>query len=239
MATNRVKRLPWFRLYTEIVNDPKVARLNDKQFRFWINILCLSRQNAGLLRYESFAGYAWSLRIKESAFSKGLQELMDAGLVDMTGDGEYTPHGWAGRQFESDNSTERVKRHRKQVGNVSETLSATPPEEEADTEHIQITEAEGKTTTSAPHGNGSFIMQANWQPSPESRGRIAARFPALDLDYALREFRHYWTTERASKTKLQTGWELAFEGDAERKNKHVPPPAPQEPTRRALKEIRE
>lgn len=33
---------PWFRLYSEIVDDPKMGDLTDFEFRIWIQLLCLA-----------------------------------------------------------------------------------------------------------------------------------------------------------------------------------------------------
>ena len=62
-------------------------------------------------------------------------ELHRAGLLDRDENG-FAPHNWAGRQYKSDSSTERVKEHRDRkkrevivTGNVSSDVSVTPPEQ--------------------------------------------------------------------------------------------------------------
>jgi hypothetical protein len=74
--------------------------------------------------------------------------LVKAGLIDNC-EGVFRPHNWDDRQFQSDNSTPRVKRLRERrrntqgnvsptvACNVSETANVTPPEQSrlrADTE---------------------------------------------------------------------------------------------------------
>jgi hypothetical protein len=62
-------------------------------------------------------------------------ELHHAGLLDKV-DGGFAPHNWAGRQYQSDSSTKRVRdfRDRKKreggaTGNVSPDVPVTPPEQ--------------------------------------------------------------------------------------------------------------
>jgi hypothetical protein len=39
----------WLRLYTSILNDPKVQRLKAEHFKGWINLLCLAKEQDGIL----------------------------------------------------------------------------------------------------------------------------------------------------------------------------------------------
>lgn len=115
----------WFRLYTELLNDPKAQRLPGEQFKGWINILCLAKENGGLI--PPIEDIAFKLRMSDADANCLVEELVRRELLDTDGI-NTTPHNWHIRQFESDSSTERVKRFR----NVSETLPDT--ETEAETE---------------------------------------------------------------------------------------------------------
>lgn len=127
--------LPWFRFYTEALDDPKVQRLDASTFKHWVNLLCLAARHNGALPHES--DIAFALRIDEVAVSSLLDRLVIAGLIDVRKggpNGSYiAPHNWDKRQYKSDTSTERVKRFRQRSRNVTETASETPP----DTEQIQ------------------------------------------------------------------------------------------------------
>lgn len=118
---------PWFRLYCEVVDDPKVQELSPETFQGWINVLCLAGKNKGIL--PSMKHMMFSLRRSEFEVKKLLAELIDCGLLDKKGD-IIQPHNWQNRQFISDSSTDRVKRFRQRSRNVSETLD--------ETDHIQI-----------------------------------------------------------------------------------------------------
>lgn len=122
---------PWFRLYCEVVDDPKVQELSPETFQGWINVLCLAGKNKGTL--PSMKHMAFSLRRSESDVKKLLAELISCGLLDKKGD-IIQPHNWGNRQFLSDSSTDRVKRFRQRSRNVSGSVSETLNE----TDHIQI-----------------------------------------------------------------------------------------------------
>ena len=43
----------WFRMYEEILDDPKVQKLPDDLFKAWVNVLALSSRNGGKLGNRS------------------------------------------------------------------------------------------------------------------------------------------------------------------------------------------
>jgi hypothetical protein len=68
----------------------------------------------GLL--PSTSTLAFQLRLTETQTSEALLDLTNRGLIDHTDNG-LMPHNWHARQYQSDSSTERVKRHRARRGN--------------------------------------------------------------------------------------------------------------------------
>ena len=119
----------WFRLYHEMLDDPKVGTLTDEQYRLWIDILCL----ASIARNENqclpgdtkltIDETGWKLRRN---VTETVMELLHRGLVTLQkrSDGKQTlcVPKWEFRQFQSDTSTPRVKKHReKRFRNVTET----------------------------------------------------------------------------------------------------------------------
>lgn len=126
---------PWFRLYHELLDDPKVQRLPGDLFKFWVNCLCLACRGDGQL--PPLDDIAFGLRMPHSKVEQSIQSLMRRGLVDQVEQG-LTPHAWNERQFQSDNVTERVKRFRQRSKTVNETLDVTPPDQNrTDTEQTQ------------------------------------------------------------------------------------------------------
>lgn len=127
----------WFRFYDEVVSDPKVQRLSGDKFKAWVNLLCLASKNDGFL--PSLSDMAFALRWSEGKVAAIIGEFCETKLLDTDESGaraRYSPHNWNGRQFKSDVSNDRVKRHRERHRNVTSTVTETPPESEQN----QITE---------------------------------------------------------------------------------------------------
>jgi len=117
----------WFRFYSDAMRDPKVAKLSDKDFRLWIDLLCIASDNGGFI--PPLDELKHILRRRLDHLKGGVDRLISAVLIDPLEYG-YTPHHWKKFQYKSDISTNRVKKFRSKR-NVSET----PPDSETDTEN--------------------------------------------------------------------------------------------------------
>jgi hypothetical protein len=122
----------WFRVYDEALDDPKVQRLPAEYFKLWFNTLCVASRHGGVL--PPIEDLAFLLRMRVDEVVDGIKWLENAGLIEGAGNGERSPHNWLKRQFQSDSSTERVKRFRNARRNVAETSTETPPESESESE---------------------------------------------------------------------------------------------------------
>jgi hypothetical protein len=138
-----MKSLPWFRFYADALYDPKVQRLSGQTFKNWVNCLCLAAKGGGIL--PPLPDIAFALRMSESEAKAAIDELRAARLLDQTEAG-LMPHNWSERQYQSDISTPRTKKHRerKRSGNVPGTFQGTLRERsgngartDRDTEQIQ------------------------------------------------------------------------------------------------------
>jgi hypothetical protein len=135
----------WFRLYDDVLDDPKVQRLPPVLFKAWINLLCLASRGGGTL--PSVDDIAFSLRADIETVNGWLDDLSGRGLLAEQGDG-IAPHNWQARQFKSDRdptATERQRRKRDNDrdamnGHVSVTRDITPPRTDTDTDTDTDTE---------------------------------------------------------------------------------------------------
>lgn len=101
---------------------------------------------------------AYRLHVTESRASELIKQLVEVGLFDNC-DGVFCPHNWNGRQFNSDGSAERMRRHRDRHRDVtSDTESdggknVTPLRNtDTETEQIQIYgQFENVTLTATEH----------------------------------------------------------------------------------------
>jgi hypothetical protein len=137
----------WFRLYDDLVDDPKVQRLPAELFKAWVNLLCLASKGGGML--PPIEDIAFKLRVDEDRATELLSILTERGLIDAGEDGAK-PHNWDGRQHKSDISTERVKRHRANNVKRDETVPVTPPDTDTDTEQKELSSAQGARDSDWP-----------------------------------------------------------------------------------------
>ncbi len=151
----------WFRLYDDILDDPKVQMLSPELFKTWVNLLAVASKNAGKL--PPIQKLAFSLRLSQQDMQSRIEDLITAELIDIMPDGSLEPHNWSKRQWKSDDSAERVKRHREKkkaetpgnaeqhvtetTCNSSVTVTVTPPDTESDTDtEIVVVDARARTT---------------------------------------------------------------------------------------------
>ena len=146
--------MKWLRLYSEVLDDPKVQQLHPAMFKHWVNLLCLASQTdeGGTLPDEE--SIAFRLRVRKTELHKILDTLFAAGLLDRdensTTPARLSVHKWSERQRKSDDVSQRVARHR--AGNSgNETLQDTLPkrtvEEDTEEEKNRQEERERKNVT--------------------------------------------------------------------------------------------
>lgn len=136
----------WLRINEDCIDNPKILKLPEALRWQWVALLCVASKNDGVL--PPIDDVALCLRVPEAKAAEFITKLVKARLIDKEGD-NFVPHNWTKRQFKSDSSTDRVKRHRDKQRNVSstvtgnvsstvsETVTVTPPEQsraETDTE---------------------------------------------------------------------------------------------------------
>jgi hypothetical protein len=128
----------WFRMYDDVINDPKVMKLPEATRWHWVAVLCAASKHSG--KVPPAGELAFLLRTTDQRAASLVAELLRAGLLDKV-EGGFAPHNWEGRQYKSDGSTERVKRFRERQrnvsGNVTPAVSETGPEAEAEAEQKQ------------------------------------------------------------------------------------------------------
>jgi hypothetical protein len=101
----------WFRLYPDLLRDPRVQGLRPVMFKHWINLLCLASENTPRGTLPDVRTMALALHLRADRCQNVVRSLTRRGLFDVTTEG-LQPHNWGNRQYKSDSSTERVKRFR-------------------------------------------------------------------------------------------------------------------------------
>lgn len=95
----------WFRFYVDWLDNPKVQMLDATLQQRYIMLLCL--RSMGEIPGMDAKAIAWRLRIDLSDFENSLKILKEKGLWT----GKDIPN-WNKRQYVSDCSTERSRKHR-------------------------------------------------------------------------------------------------------------------------------
>lgn len=198
----------WFRFYDSALDDPKVQRLSGDLFKTWVNLLCLASRHDGVLPSDADAAFA--LRKSVPVLRGLLDDLHAAGLIDITETGA-SPHNWNVRQYKSDVSNERVKRHRERQRNVTCNGDVAPSETEteADTEQTvaKATEATPPTRTRGNDGKSGNRIPEGWRPSEAGRGYAADR--GLDPESTADAFCDWWLAETGPRA-VKRDWDAAF-----------------------------
>jgi hypothetical protein len=189
----------WFRLYSEVLNDPKVQKLSGDLFKIWVNILCVACTNNGTL--PSLEDVSFALRIPFHETKTAFQELEKFGLL-VTVDETFQIYNWGKRQYKSDASTDRVRRHRKQNRNVSET----PPETEQNRDRTEQKESKSR---------GSRFALDHLSPEWESFCR--SERPDLDPGETFKLFTDYWRAMPGQKG-VKTDWDGTWRNWVRREN---------------------
>lgn len=101
----------WFRFHSECLNSSKIQKLPAELFRHWVNLLCLASKTNGYL--PSAPDIAFHLRLKDSEVSPLIDALSSDSVNLIDRFPRLRMHDWDHWQFQSDSSTERVKKHRK------------------------------------------------------------------------------------------------------------------------------
>lgn len=167
--------MKWFRIYSEMLNDLKVQRLEPEVFKHWVNLLCVASEakERGHLPYD-IEQIAFKLRISPQKATEVVGVLKQAGLLDQTDDG-LIPHNWYSWQCESDNSTERVRKHREKQalnGNVSETGRNVT---ETDRNVSVTPQTRQDKTRSDPDPDPDLLKTTSSSPPPEPKAQDRPR----------------------------------------------------------------
>jgi hypothetical protein len=202
----------WFRSHASKLNDPKVQRLTDRQYRAWDSFLCMASEYDG--RLPLLPDAAFLLRKSEDETGILIRELIDLGFL-VRGRKGIEPYNWNKWQYRSDVSTNRVKQFRERQRNVSETPSES--ETEADTEQ---TVAKATERTRKEPQDERFKLPADWQPSEPSRHHASDK--GLDPANVTEAVVDYFTQGRGRNEKrTRAGWERRYciwcNTDADRK----------------------
>jgi predicted phage replisome organizer len=197
----------WIRLYRETIHDPKLVRFTADYRYLWIVLMCLANDDAAVMLAEGvpydnseLAALAGTdADVVEDAF----KWFEKAQMIEYDEDGVIILTNWHERQFKSDCSTERVRKHRmkrsmKRSGNVSETV-------ESVSVSVSVEDKKGECEGEEKETGARFAAFWGDYPNKIAKARATtafSRLPKKDQKAALEALpRHveYWTLERREK----------------------------------------
>ncbi len=199
------KRLPWFRLYTEIVDDDKLKLVAFEDRWHYVALLCM--KGYGLLDEEC----SDDLKKRRIAVKMGLsvgelemvaRRLAEVELIDRD---TMQPLGWDARQAPSDTSSDRVKAFRerqkakksggetdetdvKRFSNGLDTDTDTEQDTEEQKQDASKAQVPAHAATCKPKaGRIAFdLPTASWSGVSDMKRRLwAEAYPAVDLHVEL------------------------------------------------------
>jgi len=198
---------PWFRLYSEFAHDPKIQMLPEAMQRRYVMLLCLKCSDTLETLHET--ELAFQLRLDEAELLETKKLFISKNFIDKN----WNILNWNKRQFISDSSTMRVRKHRnkkKQVGNADETLQERSSNAiDTDTDTEQTHKIKKATSVAPPEG----VSDSVWQEFKSLRKAKKAPITQRAIDAITTEANKAgWTLEKALEECVVRGWQ-AFKAD--------------------------
>lgn len=167
----------WFRLYAEFASDHKVQMMSEADQRRLVMLFCIRCNVSETLHDEELA---FQLRVSLDEWMRTKAVFLDKGFID----NDNNILNWDKRQYVSDTSTDRVRKHREQVKRFSN-VPVTPPEQ------IQ-------NRTEQKQNRGTRLPK-DWQPQDEHIEFCKKERPDLDPQTVGQRFKDYWVAQAGSK----------------------------------------
>lgn len=168
--------LPWFRMYVDFLNDPKMVKLAFEDQRHFIGLLAL--KSDGALDDEDCDPdlldriVAQRLWIDHAIIREVKKRLIAAGLIDEA----WQPVAWNRRQCQSDSSTERTRRYRSRQAQKEAGDDETSPERHGDGADREVDTDKEEEAPPKPPTGGS--RQPAGKPAQKSKPK---KPPASDV----------------------------------------------------------
>lgn len=190
----RVAR-PWFRFYVEAMRDPKMRRLTPCQRWLWVAILSAAREShrPGFLFIAEDVAMSWDdlsdyAGMKLRDVEQAIDLMHELGMIrwDAMVGTWYVP-AWHDRQYETDDTTQRTRKHRSNEDgrNVPTSSVGTSPETEAETD------TETPPPSVGPPKRGTRIPD-EFEVTADMQDWVAANCPHVNWSFESGAFVDHW-----------------------------------------------
>lgn len=114
------QRVPWFRCYSDILDNRKARELKPQLFKHWFMLLALANIGNPRGQLPNVQDVAFRLRVSDAEAVRVMNELHSLGFLDMS-EGHYWPHDWEEWQPKSDDWLTYQQTKRNPSGTKAET----------------------------------------------------------------------------------------------------------------------
>lgn len=210
----------WFRTYVEMFSDRKIRRLSPAQRWLWTAMMGAARQSPdpgrllvaeGLpMTRAELADYA---AVREREIGPALTLMEQLGMVLVEPDGVITLPNFPKRQFESDSSSERVRKHRSNTADSDDVGTLQPSSKERSMNgrrNAPETETETETENTGGARKRAARIPEDWSPS--AADIEWQRQEGIDDQRARREtekFVDHWRSAGGQNSR-KLDWSLAW-----------------------------
>jgi len=189
--------MDWMRLYAEFATDPKVQMMSEAMQRRLIMLFCLQCGN-GLETFhvtERETSIAFALRVSDDEIALTKSEFLRRGFIN----NDWTLRNWGKRQYASDSSTARVRKHREAK---KQEVTADPPEVKRFSNALEQNRTEEEKTLSVRTDTGNAEAEAGVSPQRliPVKAILSAYHDKLPMLTAVRKMTD------ARKRKLKARW---------------------------------
>jgi hypothetical protein len=197
---------PWFRFYSEWLDDEKVQMMPLDMQRHLVALFCLRCQRP--TEKMTSEQIAFRLRVDETFLKRIHETFLKQGFIER----DWSIANWNKRQYASDSSTARVQKHREKIGLkqsetlhvTNETVTVTAPEQNrTDTEQIQT-----KTTASQATPIRGRRIPPDFSVTEEHR-LFAEKNRLVSPDSEIGAFKDYWEA-KAGRDAVKLDWDKTF-----------------------------
>ena len=193
----------WFRMYAEWLDDEEVQMMSEVMQRRLVALFCLRCMKRTETLQET--QIAFRLRIPPSELAVTKNIFMKSGFIDE----KWCVLNWNKRQFISDSSTDRVRKHRQAVKQDEtfqkrdETENETPPDTDTDTEQNHK-EPFALSEKSLPAVGTLPCLSGSWPFTQKDLDGWAEAYPAVTVVDELRRARE-WLKANPKRRKTKNG----------------------------------
>ena len=246
----------WVKLYTEIIDDPKMARLTWMERGIWSALLALAGRIEARNSEGTETGFlgcvediAWYLRIDTDALTPALVRFSELGMLGADGESWYVAH-WGKRQARSPSENPEAWRDRQQkhraVTKSEESASQDRHEDVTSLdksrvdksrreENAIVTRAELATTKGDPRPRPLVILTeiTKWYPAPNSEPYKLVMSSVQDEPKSLERWREAvtaWVNNGNSTRNVQgmVDWYKTGKRDSRQRIPESAPPTAEE-----------